>query len=35
MVQVMRQSETKYKVLEGYYTKNKRNEKKLLNLKVN
>jgi hypothetical protein len=34
MVQVTRQSETKFKVLDGYYTKNKRNEKKLANLLV-
>jgi len=29
MIEVNKKSEKKYKVLDGYYTKNKRNEKKL------
>ena len=35
MIQVLRESESRYKVLDGYYTKNKKNEKKLASLKIN
>lgn len=35
MVEVTKKSEKKFKVHDGYYTKNKRNEKKLEELRVN
>lgn len=34
VVEVTKKSDRKYKVHEGYFTKNKRNEKKLEDLKV-
>lgn len=34
MVEVTKKSDRKFKVLDGYYTKNKRNEKKLEDLKL-